>query len=93
MAMTTPPAQDMASGGGVTFSVTVTNTGTVVGKEVAQVYVRFPNHASLGEPELVLRKFQKTTLLQPGASTTLAFSLSSRDLSIWNPCTGGAAGL
>ncbi|KAL3901026.1 MAG: hypothetical protein SGPRY_012351, partial [Prymnesium sp.] len=74
------------------FSVSVSNSGTVNGSAVAQVYLSFPDYRDLGEPEWVLRAYQKTSVLQPGASITLDFILSSRDLSIWMPCTFGERG-
>ena len=70
-------------GGGVSLSVTVSNTGGVRGAEVAQVYVRYP--ASAGEPDLVLRAFEKTRVLDPGESQTLAFELPPLAFSAWRP--------
>ena len=89
-ATATPPAYDPASGS-VGFAVTVSNTGSVAGREVAQVYLSFPHYAAIGEPELVLRAYQKTPLLAPEGMAVLSFTLSSRDLSIWMPCLDNAA--
>lgn len=56
----------------------VTNTGSVEGAEVAQVYVGIPN-----SPPKQLRGFEKKSL-NPGESDTFKFSLARRDLSIWS---------
>ena len=54
----------------ILFSVTVTNTGSRPGKEVAAVYVRMPESV-LEHPSLQLIAFGKTSLLNPGDSETL----------------------
>ena len=65
----------------ITVTVDVANTGKVAGAEVAQLYLTFP--ASAGEPFKQMKGFQKVTI-QPGAKSTVSFTLSDRDLSIWN---------
>ncbi|EDQ89527.1 uncharacterized protein MONBRDRAFT_32335 [Monosiga brevicollis MX1] len=62
-------------------SVTVTNTGSKAGAEVAQLYLGFPSSA--GEPPRQLKGFEKV-VLAPGAKTTVTFDLRPRDLSIWD---------
>eukprot|EP01052_Picozoa_sp_SAG31_P008453 SAG31_NODE_427_length_15813_cov_13.679649_15_plen_123_part_00 len=62
-------------------SCTVTNTGSVLGSEVAQLYLSFP--AVAGEPPQQLKGFAKVKLA-PSASSVVTFSLSSRELSIWS---------
>ncbi len=61
------------------FEVKVTNTGTISGKEVVQVYVAAPGK-DLHKPEQELRAFAKTRELTGGEAQTLSFSLSARDL-------------
>ena len=70
----------------VTVTATVTNTGTVAGSDVAQLYLSDP--AAAGEPPRQLKGFQKVTL-QPGRSTTVQFTLSGHDLSYWNDAANG----
>jgi beta-glucosidase len=74
------------SGAQVTVSATVTNTGTVAGSDVAQLYLDDP--AAAGEPPRQLKGFQKVTL-QPGQSTTVHFTLTGHDLSYWNDTANG----
>ncbi|KAI5918027.1 glycoside hydrolase superfamily [Camillea tinctor] len=62
----------------VHVSATVTNTGSVTGAEVAQLYVNIP-----GGPPKQLRGFLKP-LLEPGESAVLEFDLTRRDLSTWD---------
>ncbi len=63
----------------VTVTVNVKNTGSVSGKEVAQVYVTAPK-GTLEKPIHELKAFAKTRELQPGESQTLQMQLAVRDL-------------
>ena len=67
----------------VSVQVTVTNTGSVAGAEVVQVYVRDPE-ASVLRPTRELKAFAKVTL-EPGESREVSFALGARDLSYWHP--------
>ena len=63
-----------------TVSSTITNTGSIPGEEVAQLYV------SLGgpyDPVKVLRGFDRISI-EPGASATFTVDLTRRDLSNWD---------
>lgn len=71
----------------VTFSVR--NTGSVAGKEVAQLYIVAPN-SNLMKPAKELKAFTKTKLLFPGEAQILAMSIPKEalasfdsDLSAW----------
>ena len=63
----------------VEVTVTVKNTGSCAGKEVAQVYVKAPQ-ARLEKPSHELKAFAKTRELQPGESQTLTMTIPVRDL-------------
>ena len=63
----------------VTVTVNVKNTGSVSGKEVAQVYVTAPK-GTIEKPAQELKAFAKTRELQPGESQTLQMQLAVRDL-------------
>ena len=63
----------------ITVSATVKNTGSVSGKEVAQVYVQAPA-GKLEKPVQELKAFAKTRELKPGESQTLTMTIPVRDL-------------
>jgi beta-glucosidase len=69
--------------GSITATVTVKNSGTVPGREVAEVYVSAPGK-TMDKPEEELRAFAKTTLLQPGQSQVLTFTLGGADLASYD---------
>lgn len=75
-------ASEMPADGSLTVTCTVTNTGTVAGSDVAQLYVRDPV-ASLARPLKELKGFEKITLA-PGESRTVTFSLAADDLAFSN---------
>lgn len=66
----------------VTVQAEVTNTGSMRGREVVQLYVENPRSA-VARPIRELRGFSKVDLA-PGQSTTVAFSLGARDFSYWS---------
>jgi len=76
-----PSTTGCASGNVVCMEFNVTNTGKRAGAEVAQIYLDFPSGA--GEPPVQLRGFQKV-FVSAGASSSVNFGLSNRDLSIWD---------
>ena len=62
-------------------SATVTNTGSCVGDEVAQLYL------SLGGPDdpvVQLRGFDRLNGIQPGQSATFSADITRRDVSNWD---------
>jgi beta-glucosidase len=64
-----------------TVKVRVTNIGKRAGAEVAQLYLESPPQAL--EPPRQLKGFEKT-MLQPGESSTLTFTLDRDALSSWD---------
>lgn len=67
----------------VAVSVEVKNTGTRVGDEVVQLYVRHP-HSAVPRPRRDLRGFRRVTL-QPGETRMVEFSLAGPALGYWDP--------
>jgi len=66
----------------VTVSVDVRNTGAVAGDEVVQLYVR-DVVSSITRPVKELKGFRRVTL-QPGATTTVEFTLGKDAFAYWN---------
>jgi beta-glucosidase len=66
---------------GCNVSFLVTNTGFRPGRQVAQLYLRFP--ASTGEDFIQLKGFEKVRL-DAGQSTRVSFALDDRSFSIWD---------
>ena len=69
--------------GKVNVTETITNTGDVAGKEVAQVYFSAPQ-GKLGKPAKELAAFEKTKELKPGESQTLTLSYDVEDMSSYD---------
>jgi beta-glucosidase len=63
----------------ITAKVKVTNTGKVAGKEVVQLYISAPA-VTIDKPAQELKAFAKTTLLAPGASQIISFTVRAADL-------------
>jgi beta-glucosidase len=68
--------------GTATVTATITNTGSVAGADVAQLYVGDP--AASQDPPKQLRGFQRVSL-NPGQSATVSFPLTIHDLASWSP--------
>lgn len=67
----------------VSFVMKVTNTGSVAGKEVVQVYAKAPL-GKLGKPARVLIDFKKTKELMPGECETLTFAIPTSVFASYN---------
>ena len=80
-ALTVSPAS-IRPGGNADVAVTIINTGSVAGAEIAQLYVR-DVVASVTTPLLALKGFSRVTL-NPGESRTVHFTLGPDALAVWN---------
>ena len=69
--------------GVVNMSVKVTNTGSIAGKEVVQIYIEAPK-GGLNKLTKELKAYGKTAILQPGESEILDFKLSEYELAGFN---------
>jgi len=67
----------------VTVSVTIKNTGKVIGKEVVQLYVR-DKMSSVYRPDRELKGFAKIEI-EPGESETVKIELDSRAFAFFDP--------
>jgi beta-glucosidase len=76
-------ASSVTQSGSITASVTVTNTGSMTGDEVVQLYASYPVDAGLALPIKRLIGFQRITLA-PQASQTVVFTVNESSLSTWN---------
>ncbi|MDR3360193.1 MAG: glycoside hydrolase family 3 C-terminal domain-containing protein, partial [Bifidobacteriaceae bacterium] len=65
-------------------TVTVTNTGTIAGREVVELYASSPAADGLNRPLKQLKGFTKTDTIQPGASVTVTIPLKVSDLWFWD---------
>lgn len=70
-------SKTIAAGQSLDADVLVTNSGKVIGDEVVQLYLKFPDVK--GAPTVALRSFQRIHLA-PGASQKVHFHLAPRDL-------------
>ena len=69
----------------VSFDVTVTNTGSVAGTEVVQVYFTPPyTNGGIEKASVNLIDFGKTAQLEPGASETLSFTLNKEEMAAYD---------
>ncbi|WP_291245373.1 glycoside hydrolase family 3 N-terminal domain-containing protein [Fournierella sp.] len=78
------------SDGTLSFDVTVTNTGSVAGKTVVEVYYNPPyTNGGIEKASANLVAFDKTEILEPGASETVTISFKAEDMASYD--TYGAA--
>ena len=83
--------------GRVSVDVTVTNTGTIAGKEVVQLYATTPytdndRAAGVEKPAVSLVGFAKTDELEPGASQTVTVEVDVEDLASYDATAANADG-
>lgn len=69
----------------ITFDVTVTNTGDVAGKDVVEVYYNPPyTNGGIEKAAANLIDYDKTQMLEPGASETITVSFDIEDLASYD---------
>lgn len=71
----------VSGGTNVSVSVTVSNTGSVTGKEVPQVYFR-QQYTTIETPNKQLIRFSKVELA-PGEETTVEWTIAHEELGYW----------
>lgn len=75
-------------GSTISVDVTVTNTGDVAGKDVAQIYYTAPyTVGGIEKSHVVLSGYGKTKLLNPGESETLTISFKVEDMASYDYLT------
>ena len=69
----------------ISVQVKVTNTGSMAGKEVVQIYYTSPYTAGgIEKSHVLLAAYDKTKILQPGESQTLILKFSARDMASYD---------
>lgn len=68
----------------ISATLTVTNTGSVVGSEVVQLYVTLPVAAECSHPPLQLKAFKKVKDLRTGGSEEVTLALDKYAVSYWD---------
>ena len=81
----------------VTAKVTVTNTGSVAGKDVVQLYVSLPytdydKEHGVEKAAVQLLDYGKTAELAPGASVTVTITADMQNMASWDSTADNAAG-
>lgn len=74
----------------ISFDVTVTNTGSVSGKDVVEVYFNPPyTNGGIEKATANLIAFEKTGLLEPGASETITISFDKEEMASYDMSGNG----
>ena len=81
----------------VTAKVTVTNTGSVAGKDVVQLYVSLPytdydREHKVEKAGIQLLDYAKTSVLAPGASETVTITVDAQYMASWDSTADNAIG-
>ncbi len=79
------------SEGKISFDVTVTNTGKTAGKDVVEVYYNPPyTNGGIEKASANLIAFDKTEMLEPGATETVQISFQTEDMASYDVSGKGA---
>lgn len=71
--------------GTISFTVTVTNTGTVAGKDTVEVYYNPPyTSGGIEKAAVNLIAFDKTEVLEPGATETVTITFDTEDMASYD---------
>ena len=71
--------------GNISLDVTVTNTGSVAGKDVVEVYYNPPyTNGGIEKSTANLTAFDKTEMLEPGASETITITFKAEDMASYD---------
>lgn len=81
----------------VTAEVEVTNTGDVAGKDVVQLYTSVPYtdydiEHKVEKAAIQLLDYEKTELIEPGASETITITADAQDMASWDSTCSNEAG-
>ncbi len=77
--------------GDISVDVTVTNTGSVAGKDVVELYYTAPyTPGGIEKSSVVLGAYAKTGMLDPGASETVTLSIAVEDMASYDDSGAGA---
>jgi len=71
--------------GRLQVEVTVKNTGTMVGDEIVQLYIGYPN-STMRHPPKELKAYARVTLM-PNESKVVQLSVAAKDIAHWNMTT------
>ncbi len=78
----------------LSFDVTVTNTGSVAGKDVVEVYYNPPyTNGGIEKASANLIAFEKTEMLEPGASQTITISFGKEEMASYDMSGNGCYAL
>ncbi|MFV0465256.1 MAG: glycoside hydrolase family 3 N-terminal domain-containing protein [Lachnospiraceae bacterium] len=76
--------------GNISFDVTVTNIGDTAGKDVVEVYYNPPyTNGGIEKSSVNLVEFDKTQMIEPGASETVTITFTAEDMASYDSITSG----
>ena len=79
------PTAALSANGTVSVDVKVTNTGSVAGKDVVELYFSAPyTKGGIEKSAVELGGFAKTKLLEPGESQTVTITMNVRDMASYD---------
>ncbi|OCF73377.1 hypothetical protein I204_06609 [Kwoniella mangroviensis CBS 8886] len=74
---------ELDSSTSIEISCTIKNTGSVVGREIVQLYIS-PLNGQEQRPKRELKSFKKTSLIQPGKEEVVNMKLDKESFAIWD---------